>query len=566
MKTKILCAGLCMSLFFGANAFAETISFDLRGQKISGISMESSVSCDRPTITLFNTDKTTALYVNDGTAEKTNGVYVLKFDDFKIPSKDQKGNDVATGTLYLKIGGENITATLAEVNYKSPNDIYNALNNNLDKANTTTIHSVMLLWGKTAGADLTYYEKMPQDWYDATDGAVLSLDLSVEDDLSDLYDKQEQYIKVVKKFSNQYVVAASEDRTKAVELIKKSDDLGFDRSEFYGKTDAETIAAYIKGKNVAPNSADADLPKLFDESVLVQCIKTLDWKTAESALKYYKSKSRFTYDFTNYDKLSELEKIDVIGKLKNTSGVLDFSTIPQLLSAAVPTETNPSTDGNAHTPAGGGGGSYSPPAKDNTDDEKTEENKEISYNSSSLKDLDDAKWAREAIETLYNRNIVSGYDDGNYYPDTDVTREQFVKTAVSAFEIDPDGEDVYFDDVERNAWYYRYIKAACNAGIISGIGDNKFGVGMNITREDMAVIICRTLEYCGMETEEAALTFTDSDQIAEYAKTAVAFLADKGIVNGIGDGSFSPKSYVTRAQMAVIVCNALDAYQAQIGG
>lgn len=552
MKNKILSTCLCINFLFGATAFAadKTINYDLKGKLLSNISLECDSLCKRPTITLLNSDKTRALYVNDGIGEETEEGYILKFDSFKIPS------DVTTGALYLIIGGEDIEKTEATISYKAPGDIYDALKL-INAATAETIHTTMLSCGETAGADLTYYRTMPENWYSAVDGAVSALDLSVSEDYSDLYEKQELYLAAVNKISDLYVIAASEDRDAAVRLIKNADNLGFDRNEYYAKADAEEIAAYIKSKNIAPDSAENDIAKLFDESVALQCIKNQDWKTTEQMLKYYQAKERFSYDFAQYDALSELNKIAVIDSLKKASSA-DFAGMPTLISGAI--TALPQTGGNdgAHqtvSGGGGGGGSYTPAAPSTSDDSG------VNYTSSALKDLNDAEWARSAIETLYGKNIVSGFEDGNYYPNDNVTREQFVKTVVTALGLEADGAELTFSDVGQDAWYYRFIKTACNAGIVTGIGDNKFGIGMNITREDMAVIICRTLEYCGIQTEEAELAFTDSDEISDYAKQAVAFLSAKGIINGMGDGSFAPKGLVTRAQMAVIVCNTLEVYQ-----
>lgn len=548
MKNKILSTCLCINLLLGTTAFAADINYDLKGKILSNISMESDSFCKRPTITLLNSDKTAALYVNDGTAEKTEDGYILKFDSFKIPS------DVETGTLYLRIGGENIVQTTASVSYKAPKDIYDALNQ-IDAAGEETIHTTMLSCGERAGADLTYYKTMPENWYTAVDKAVSALDLAVAEDYSDLYEKQELYIDAVNKISDLYVVAASDDKEAAVRLIKNSDDLGFDRSEYYTKADAEEIAAYIKSKNIAPDGAETEIPRLFDESVAKQVIKTQDWKSVENMLKYYLEKGRFSYDFAQYDALGEFNKLTVIESLKKASSV-DFASIPKLISDGI-LSLSQSVSGSTSSGGGGGGGggSYTPSVSGTSD--KTE----VNYTSSSLKDLNDAEWAKSAIETLYGKNILSGFEDGNYYPNDNVTREQFVKTVVTAFGLEEDGDEPNFSDVERGAWYYRFIKAACNSGIVTGIGDNKFGIGMNITREDMAVIICRTLEHYDIQAEEAELSFTDSDDISDYAKAQVAFLADKGIINGMGDGSFSPKGFVTRAQMAVIVCNTLEVYR-----
>ena len=74
-----------------------------------------------------------------------------------------------------------------------------------------------------------------------------------------------------------------------------------------------------------------------------------------------------------------------------------------------------------------------------------------------------------------------------------------------------------------------------------------------MSRQDMAVVIFRTAEKLGLELSGEAQAFDDNDDIADYAKNAVASLTASGIINGMGDGIFAPKSTVTRAQAAKVI-------------
>ena len=95
--------------------------------------------------------------------------------------------------------------------------------------------------------------------------------------------------------------------------------------------------------------------------------------------------------------------------------------------------------------------------------------------------------------------------------------------------------------------------------LISGMGNNMFGGDMCITREDMAVILAKMAENAGMEITGNAADFSDSAEIFDYAKTAVSYLSGIGIINGTGGGKFSPKSFATRAEAAVIFDRFLQA-------
>lgn len=165
---------------------------------------------------------------------------------------------------------------------------------------------------------------------------------------------------------------------------------------------------------------------------------------------------------------------------------------------------------------------------------------------SEFKDLDSHLWAKEAIEYLKNANIVNGRSDTIFAPADNVTRAEFTKIIVLALSKYNAAAKVDFDDVATDSWEYLYIASAKEAKLINGISESCFGSSLPITREDMAVIIARAFNYQG---EEALSTlYSDDALISDYAKGAVSYVNNKGIMTGMGDGSFSPKTNVTRAE------------------
>ena len=115
-----------------------------------------------------------------------------------------------------------------------------------------------------------------------------------------------------------------------------------------------------------------------------------------------------------------------------------------------------------------------------------------------------------------------------------------------------------FSDVKSGAWYESYIASAYKNGLVSGVTENTFGVGKFITRQDMAVICYRVLEKKGIPSNERDFNgFQDEDTISDYAKEAVKELYILGMINGTGDGCFSPLLLATRAQSAVMIYNLL---------
>ena len=162
-------------------------------------------------------------------------------------------------------------------------------------------------------------------------------------------------------------------------------------------------------------------------------------------------------------------------------------------------------------------------------------------------------WGRTYIEKLSKQGIIAGYDDGNFRPDKNVTRAEFTKLVVSTL-----GEKstaaVSFGDVSPSDWYYSYICAGYSSGLITG-DNGKFRPNDLITRQDAAVILYRAIN--GNINGDATLTYSDAQNISDYAKDAVSYLSDRGLLSG-SDGKFLPKNNTTRAQAATMLCKLIE--------
>ena len=178
----------------------------------------------------------------------------------------------------------------------------------------------------------------------------------------------------------------------------------------------------------------------------------------------------------------------------------------------------------------------------------------------SFSDLEQASWAREAVEFLASRGVVSGDGNGHFRPNDKVTREEFVKMVLAANDIPGDNTRTAFLDVLEKDWFYPYIGAAKKTGIISGISNNIFGVRLKITRQDAAVVIVRAADYSGkkLSSKIEFTDFLDQSNISDYAVDSVKRLYESGIVKGMEDGNFYPKESCTRAEAAKMIYGILQ--------
>ena len=173
-------------------------------------------------------------------------------------------------------------------------------------------------------------------------------------------------------------------------------------------------------------------------------------------------------------------------------------------------------------------------------------------------DMGEALWAQDMVHALVGKGIISKNDERMFRPMDNVTREEYVKMLVTVVGSHKADAKSTLTDVSADHWATSYIATAQELGIVQGNADGTFGLGQKITRQDMAVMLYRTFKMLGIDLPEGTNEFSDSNDIADYAKVAVSALEKQGIINGMGDGTFAPVSNATRAQSAKVIYSMME--------
>ena len=182
------------------------------------------------------------------------------------------------------------------------------------------------------------------------------------------------------------------------------------------------------------------------------------------------------------------------------------------------------------------------------------------YNKVTFKDVAPGAWYSKAVNFIAAREITIGTGHGNYSPDGKVTRAQFIVMLMRAFEMKPDTnpKDNFAD--AGNTWYTGYLTAAKRLGISNGVGNNMFAPEKEITRQEMFTLLYNILKTLDRplqaDSGRTLADFADADQVADWAREAVAALVKAGIVNG-SSGRIDPLSTATRAEIAQMMQNLL---------
>jgi len=179
------------------------------------------------------------------------------------------------------------------------------------------------------------------------------------------------------------------------------------------------------------------------------------------------------------------------------------------------------------------------------------------YNQESFKDTE-GHWAKEVIEDMASRLVVSGDDEDRFEPDRHVTRVEFASILVRGLGLmrPGTGRDI-FTDVPRNAWYYDAATIAYEYNIVAGYGNGKLGPLDKITREQAMAMTVRAMKLTGLgveltesEISQVLAGYTDQKRVSDYAKASVAACVRSGIITGKGKTILAPQDNITKGEVA----------------
>lgn len=506
-------------------------------------------------------DQTTEYTVDD------NGNSVYSFSLMMQPTTD-------TGLYTVTVGG-NVDTTAYDFKFTNINSVISYYNT-LDEASASEIHDMLHGEDYILTYDLTAYKAIKdEDVCELVDAEIASWDLATDMDTVSLVETF--FTEAMDDAIARAIVAdentETEDWASAIEANVKA---GILETDYMDKVDAEVVHTYFKNATLTAITAE-DIQKALDEAQLLAIADDLDFASLNDAFDFYLEKGIVNIDDEMYEDVCAANKADNLFKelkKKDNATITDLENNVDAIAEEILDDLSESSSGSTSSSGGssggGGGGIGRPSSSKNTtgntmmsgDAAETVVKKEETVYSANFSDLGEATWAASSIKALAEKGIVSGRGDGKFYPNDTVTREEFVKIIVTAFDALDENAAASFDDVATDRWSYKYIATANRLGLVTGLDDTTFNPTGIITREDMAVIMHRAMKLASVDEEDYSLDFADADEIAGYAKDAVAQLSGKKIINGMGDGTFAPKATVTRAQAAKVVYELL----ALIGG
>ena len=158
-------------------------------------------------------------------------------------------------------------------------------------------------------------------------------------------------------------------------------------------------------------------------------------------------------------------------------------------------------------------------------------------------------WAKENIDSLTSKKIITGYTDGTFKPNNNITREE-VSKILSSYIGEKEVENDKLTDIEGR-WSTKFIKHLVSEEIITGYPDGTFKPSNSVTRAEFATIAYKYLERENKLTEGQINKLTDIE--GHWAKNSIEGVIKAGYINGYPDNTFKPNNPITRAEVSKIV-------------
>ncbi|MFC5401132.1 Ig-like domain-containing protein [Cohnella soli] len=171
-------------------------------------------------------------------------------------------------------------------------------------------------------------------------------------------------------------------------------------------------------------------------------------------------------------------------------------------------------------------------------------------------------WAKEAVNDMGSRLVIDGIGNGQFNPDTEITRAEFAAIIVRGLGLNPGSYQNEFSDVSSADWYSGAVHTAYALHLIDGFEDGTFRPNDKLTREQAMAILAKAMQITNGSaeatmtdevTEETLRSFTDASEASAWARSGIASSINAGIISGRSKWLLAPKANMTRAEVAAIL-------------
>ena len=165
-----------------------------------------------------------------------------------------------------------------------------------------------------------------------------------------------------------------------------------------------------------------------------------------------------------------------------------------------------------------------------------------------------SSWAVEFVSSAIADGLVPEGLQGKYTQAT--TRAEFCALAVALYETatgdEITGREQFDDTTDVNVEKMAYL------AVVNGVGENKFAPGEKLTREQAAAMLSRLANAMGKPLTAGTSTFADTGSLSSWAVEPVGQMQATGVMTGVGENTFAPKSDYTREQSIITMTRLFE--------
>ncbi|MDK8179968.1 S-layer homology domain-containing protein [Paenibacillus sp. UMB4589-SE434] len=180
----------------------------------------------------------------------------------------------------------------------------------------------------------------------------------------------------------------------------------------------------------------------------------------------------------------------------------------------------------------------------------------VDDNSKSFPDINDRDpELKQAVQFLGSKGIVTGKDNGNFEPDSLLTRAEFTAMLVRAFNVMDEKAKESFSDVHPPQWHHPFIASSEKNHIVEGYPDGTFKPDRTIERQEMTAIGARFLHerkhyYYPSNPDEYLNRFVDKETVSKWAKPTMSLAVKQRLIDVPANKQIKAKEAVTRGEAA----------------
>ena len=175
-------------------------------------------------------------------------------------------------------------------------------------------------------------------------------------------------------------------------------------------------------------------------------------------------------------------------------------------------------------------------------------------------DVETGSWYYDGVKYAVEKGLFAGTSATTFAPNMELTRAMLVTVLYRLAGSPEVSQFDKFSDVQADSWYEDAVTWAAANGVVAGYGGGVFGPDDDITREQLALILYRYAQLTeqDVDTETDLSAYSDVGEVSDFAREAMVWAVENGLISGTSKTTLSPKGTATRAQVAVILMRYLE--------